>query len=300
MIRKALRKIRRRLGPEPIDGRFLQAAGATYFMLDELLTRPRQENEAIVRSLCFHAYLGNQTAMCRVLGRYKMLVDTEDMGVSVHLIGEGLWEIWHTEVTLQLLKPGMKAVDIGANLGYFSLLMSEIVGEHGSVHAFEPNPDIAHRLRRSLNINGFGGRATVHETALTDHDGEALMAIPSGEPGGAHLIADPTGRTGIGVRAQTFDSIPALADADYIKIDVEGFEDTVWRGMRNLVKSGRPLTMIMEFTGDCYRDSGGFLDEIGAAGFSIDLLDHVREIVPVERAEILSRPMESLLLVLRR
>lgn len=300
MIRRFLNRIGKRLGPTPIDLRHMQAGGGAFFTLPELLTEARDRNEAVIRSLCFSAYLGERTALCRVLGRYKMFVDTDDLSLSMHLMAEGFWEIWLTEAAARLIRPGMTAIDIGANLGYFSLLMSELVGETGSVHAIEPNPDIAHRLRRSLDINGFGARAMVHEVALTDRDGEALLAIPPSAPGGAHLINNPAGGAGTGVRARTLDSIPALAEADFIKIDVEGFEYAVWTGMRELVKSRRPLTIVMEYNGDCHPGSGAFLDEIAAAGFSVELLDHLRGIIPAERSEILSRPTEPLLLVLRR
>lgn len=57
-----------------------------------------------------------------------MFVDTDDLSLSMHLISEGYWEFWLTEVVAKLVKPGMTAVDIGANLGYFSLMMGELVG----------------------------------------------------------------------------------------------------------------------------------------------------------------------------
>ena len=263
MIRKAFRTIGRRLGPKPIDGRFLQAADGVPFTLPELLSCRRDQNESVIRSLCFSAYLGEGTALCRVLGRYKMLVDTGDMGVSVHLIGDGFWEMEHTEATMSLLKPGMKAVDIGANLGYFSLLMSDIVGPSGSVHSFEPNPAIATRLRHSLEMNGFAERATVHELALFDQAGEMLLAIPDNQPRNGHIVPITRGGSAGGrILTERFDAIPVLADADYIKIDVEGAERELWRGMAGVISSGRPLTIVLEFTPARYPDAGMFLDEI--------------------------------------
>lgn len=300
MIRKFLSRIGRRLGPEPIDSRFMQGASGALFSLPELLTRSREQNEAIIRSLCFGAYLGGTTALCRVLGRYKMLVDTDDLGVSVHLMAEGSWEMWHTEVTAQLLKPGMKAIDVGANVGYFSVLMSELVGEAGSVHAFEPNPVIAARLRNSLAINGFADRATVYDFALGDRDGTARLYIPERAPGGAHVLHDMSDLPGTDIRIRRFDAVPELADADFIKIDVEGAEQAVWHGMKGLLDSGRPMTIVLEFTAERYDDSGGFVDEILASGFSLSLIHLDQGILPTDRAALLSKPMEEQLVLLRR
>lgn len=293
-------KVARRFARAFYDARKLQAASATLFELAELDRGARDRNIAVIRSLCSSAYLGEGTALCRVLGRYKMFVDTDDFSLSMHLITDGFWELWLTEVVAELVKPGMTAVDIGANLGYFSLMMGELVGPAGSVHAFEPNAELARRLRRSLEINGFAARATVHEVALTDSVGEGLLAIPPSGPGGGHLTGELLGRPGAAVRMETFDWTPALAHADFIKIDVEGFEYHLWQGMRAFVASGRPVTIVMEFSGDCHPDAAAFLDEIAAGGFTIEYLSEDRGIVPVERSAILSRSTDPLLLVLRR
>ncbi len=274
---------------------------ATPFNLDDLLAWPRDINEAIIRSLCFSAYLDDATALCRVLGRYKMLVDTKDMGVSVHLIGDGFWEMEHTEATVRLLKPGMKAVDIGANLGYFSLLMADIVGPSGSVHAFEPNPAIAARLRHSLEMNGFAERATVHELALFDRAGEMRLAIPDNQPKNGHIVMGSAGGGGTRIATERFDATPALADADYIKIDVEGAEEAVWRGMAGFLSRGRPLTVVLEFTPVRYADPGAFLDKILSSGFSLAIIGHSHGITPISREDVLAAPpMVDQLLVLRR
>jgi hypothetical protein len=141
------RDLRRHLSRfDPVrNGRL--AAGAP-FEISQLLTHPRGQNEAIIRSLCRNAFLGNATSLCTVLGRYKMFVDSEDVGLSAHLLMDGYWEMWATEVMAQLIKPGMVVADVGANLGYYTVLMGELVGETGAVHAFEPNPAMTRSPRR--------------------------------------------------------------------------------------------------------------------------------------------------------
>jgi hypothetical protein len=69
------------------------------------------------------------------------------------------------------------------------MLLSDLVGHEGRVLAFEPNPEMASRTRRSISVNGFGGRATLYEVALADKDGEMLLDVVEDMPGGGHLVA---------------------------------------------------------------------------------------------------------------
>lgn len=300
MARNPFRPILRRLGPRPIDSRVLQAAAGSTLTLEELAELPRDRAEQLIRSLTSYAYLGGSTALCRVLGRYKMLVDTDDIGVSVHLIADGFWEMWLTTAMLRLVRPGMVAVDIGANLGYFSLLMSDLVGPEGRVHAFEPNSGLAARLRKSLAMNGFGDRTTVHEQAIGDRSGAARLFVPDNEPGGGHVLHDEATLPGADIRIDRFDVLPALAEADVIKIDVEGAEHAVWRGMAGFLASGRAVTIVLEFTAARYPDAGAFVDEMLAAGFAPSVIRHDGAITPIDRAALLAAPMDEQLVILRR
>ena len=281
--------------------RLQQVQAGTLFSIHEISHHHRGDCEAIIRSLCHATYLGDDTALCRVLGRFKMYVDTWDRGLSVHLLADGYWEMWHTEAMLTLVKPGMKAVDIGANLGYFTLLMAELVGPEGSVHAFEPNRDLVMRLRDTVEINGFAGRTTVHEVALSDRTGRAQLSIPTNQPKNGYVVAAGGGRDAQRIRLRRFDQITQLADADYIKIDVEGAEEAVWKGMEGLIARGRPLTIVLEFTGGRYASAERFLDEILSGGFSLSIIDYRDGVVPISREDLLARPpAEDQLIVLRR
>ena len=286
--------------PRASDPRQLQIAAGTPFDLGDLLTRPRDRNQAVVQSLCYNAFLGNKTSLCRVLGRFRMYVDTTDLGLSSHLLTLGYWEMWHTEAMARLVRPGMTAVDIGANLGYFTVLMSELVGPSGRVHAFEPNPALAERLRKSVYVNGFAW-TTVHELALSDAAGEAALSVPAGDPKNGQIV--PIGPGGPRLRVETgrLDALPGLLDADILKIDVEGAEQAVWRGMAGLLESPRPLTIVLEFTMGRYEDPAAFVDQLTRHGFSLEVIDPFDGIVPIDRAWLLSRPHgEDQLVVLRR
>lgn len=273
----------------------------TLFDIGRLLHAPRHENEAVIRGLCQNAYLGDDTALCRVLGRYKMFVDTRDVGVSSHLLLDGYWETWTTEAMLRFVRPGMTAVDVGANLGYFATLMADLVGPAGRVLAFEPNPPIADRLRKTIAVNGFTARTMVHELALGAEEGGAVLIVPPGEPKNAHVVAAAPVSGATMVARRRLDAIPEALDADFVKIDVEGAEEDVWRGMEGIFARGRPLTIFLEFTPGRYASPARFLDEILGHGFALAIIDLVRGVRPIGREAVLAGPpAEDQMLVLTR
>jgi FkbM family methyltransferase len=280
----------------------IETAHGQPFDLQALLGGARHDNESAIRSRCQNAFLGNETSLCRVLGRYKMFVDTADASLSAHLLLDGYWKMWTTEAMLYHLKPGDIAVDIGANLGYFTLLMADIVGPAGRVHAFEPNPSIAARLERSVAINGFGGMTSVYRLGLADRGGEAGLAATPGEPKNAHLVDRPPVDGDDAVPMVAVQRLDTLGIApDVIKFDIEGGEEAAWRGLAGVLAQRRPLTVFLQFAGARYADPALFLDEILRHGFSLAVIDHRDGVRPLGRAEVLAAAIGAeQMLVLKR
>lgn len=269
-----------------------QGGNLPLFQLNGLARDRRPASEAHIRSLCTSVYVGDRTVLTRVLGRYKMYLDADDVGLSGHVMLDGYWEMWLTEALAQAAKPGLVAADVGANLGYFTVLLSALVGESGHVHAFEPNPPIAARLRRTLALNGFENATTLHEQALGADDSAAILTVPSGEPKNAHLVS-AGGELAAGQHALTLrrlDSYPELADLGLIKIDAEGAERSIWEGMSGILERGRPMTVFMEFTPARYDDPVAFLDEILRWGFAIERLDLAKGVAPCTIDDVLAAP----------
>jgi FkbM family methyltransferase len=255
--------------------------------------------------MCQTSYLGEGSALCRILGRYKIFADTRDLGLSPHLMLDGYWEMWLTEALVEVIKPGMTVVDVGANLGYFTLLMADLVGPGGFVHAFEPNPPIAHRLAKSIELNGFRGRVALHPEPLGSVDGEEVVLVaPVDDPKNAHVIAGAG--PGLVLKTRRLDGYAELFDADVFKIDAEGAELDIWHGMSGLFeKSGRARersrTIFLEFAPGRFADPATFLDEIEASGFEVAELTFSEGMRLRTREQILSAPPGDLqILVLRR
>lgn len=265
--------------------------------------------EAAIRELAQTAYLGESLSLCRVLGRYKFFVDTNDYGLAPHLMLDGFWEMWITEVIVSLVRPGMVVADIGANLGYFTMLMADLVGTQGRVHAFEPNPRMMELLSRNVSINGLWSQTMVHPTALGDENGrEAMLVMPHGEPKnsytiGASQVPAPDALAGpeIHVPSTRLDSEVDWQAIEFAKIDVEGAEQMVWAGMRGLLDGGRLKNVLLEFCSKRYADPAGFLYDLIAPGFALARVDPYLGIVGMSEAEVLAAdPNEDIMLMLRR
>lgn len=153
------------------------------------------------------------------------------------IAGYRLLKPWRPSPYIEILcRAGDTVIDVGANLGEWTLGAALAVGPSGRVLAFEPVPHVAEALARSVAINRFRW-ASVVAKACADRAGEIDFSVERENTGGSRpgTIPSDAGRTfeHIRVSAVTLDSVVAaerLARVDVIKIDVEGFEGVVLRG----------------------------------------------------------------------
>ncbi|WP_428484749.1 FkbM family methyltransferase [Rhodopila sp.] len=281
--------------PDLNDGRL--------FDLGLLQTRSRDENEATIRRLCDTVRISDDTILCRTLGRYKMYVDLGDEGLSPHLMLDGLWEVWVTEAIMGFVRSGMTVVDVGANLGYYTLLLADLVGASGRVHAVEPNPRMMSLLRRSLRINGYASRVSLCAEPLSERRGDHVMLhVPAGLPQNAYL-GSARGDTphAHALTTTTLDELIGEGPVDFIKIDAEGAEQAIWRGMSRVLARRNPLVVFIEFTPDRYHDAAAFLHRMLETGFALAVIDHRLGVQAIGVDEVLAGPgHEDRMLVLAR
>lgn len=234
----------------------------------DLVKGTRESVEDSIRSRCMTSYLGNNTALCRILGRYQLFVDTTDVGFSPHVMHRGVWEMPLTEWMVRNIKPGMRVLDIGGNFGYYSILLSDLVQHTGHCDVFEPNVLAAGLLKKSIAVNGFTDRARVFEIALSDVSGETMQFyIPKDEPKNARLVESydeklaERGRF-VEVPVTTLDDMAHhIGKVDFIKIDAEGAEPGILRGMMKTIREHRPSMMVEINCGRGY-DARPILDEL--------------------------------------
>ena len=148
------------------------------------------------------------------------------------------------------LRPDMTVYDIGANIGFFSLLAARLVGATGRVTAFEADPEIAARLRENVGRNQ-GAPISVEEKAVWSSSNPVFFARADAEVspdrGLGHVIDDDAERSApstIRVEAVSVDEyVRKSAAPDFIKCDVEGAEVQVFRGAEKLLKENRPMIL---------------------------------------------------------
>jgi FkbM family methyltransferase len=173
------------------------------------------------------------------------------------------------EALAELIKPGQTVYDVGANIGFFTILCSRLVGPQGKVYAFEPIPQNLATLRHNVALNDLAN-VTIVEQALSSSTGTAEMfvspwsAFHSLNVEGATKQDNHGPQTGqITVRTVTLDEFVQGEGArvpDLVKIDVEGAELIVVAGMRETLRSVKPL-LLCELH-DTNLDYGEFIDSI--------------------------------------
>jgi FkbM family methyltransferase len=148
--------------------------------------------------------------------------------VSQRIFFFGFWEPNLTRFMAETIRPGAFAVDVGANVGYFSLLMSRLVGRTGAVFSFEASPRTFARLRKNIELNDCSN-VLAQNLAISDRNGEiALFDSRYGDrnTGMATTIQALGGTTSTLVSCNTLTEAlgPDLVKVSFIKIDVEGAE----------------------------------------------------------------------------
>lgn len=146
----------------------------------------------------------------------------------------------------QWLPPGSIMIDIGANIGDWSLPAAYAVGSLGRIIAVEPIPRMAEALRKTFGINHLV-QAKVVETALSAQAGKASFSIERENSGGSRLGGHAASHDVIEVAVTTLDALVAqerLPRVDFIKIDVEGHEPDVLEGARETLRQWRPVLYV--------------------------------------------------------
>jgi FkbM family methyltransferase len=233
--------------------------------------------------------------LTRLLEGQRLLVDSHDIGMTPTMLITGTWEPQHVQALKALVQPGHVCIDVGANVGFFSVLMSSLVKREGRVFAFEPQPRLFSLLSRSLTINGFAGSgiATAHQVALSDAAGRGVMRVPDRDAGVGSLLAPLD--TGIGaleeieVDLRTLDSYAIdVSRPVFMKLDCEGAEYSVLRGAEATLRRAETLTILMEFAPSLIEqtvplaDFGDYLARLGLSVFRQDGEGASFDAVPME------------------
>jgi FkbM family methyltransferase len=189
--------------------------------------------------------LGRELAIRTTAG--YVLAPTEDPAVLVGLVeGTGMLEPGTTAVLQALLQPGSVMIDVGGHIGTLTLPAARRTGPTGRVIALEPAPRLADLLRRTMVLNHIDW-VDVHECAAGEANATATFAL-STQTG--HNSLFPIGDTvqQIEVSVRPLDAlVPPNTRIDVVKVDAEGAELQVWRGMQRILAENPALAILLEF-----------------------------------------------------
>jgi FkbM family methyltransferase len=267
---------------------------------------PLAENDLALQARAAHsgrfaAYLGEHLALTRVLDRFKMYVDTQDISLTPHLLMEGHWEMWITKVFQQLVRPGHTVVDVGANVGYYTMIGAAGVGVSGRVHAVEADPHTFEILEKNIDVNGYGSIVHAHQCAATDSSGELTLYQYRNHHGSNNVFAgdaDPRIAGAIKVAAVPLDDL--IPDpVDVMKIDAEGSEPLIFEGMQKLLGRSPRIQILMEFAPQMIERTIpplDFLERIRDAGLQCKVVTHESMIVSWPNEKLLEPGIHTVLL----
>ncbi len=201
--------------------------------------------------------------------------------MQLYLFGKGLAEKREQQLFRQHLRPGMTIVDIGANVGFYTALFSQLVAPRGTVYAFEPDPFCSGILRdriRTLPLQN----VHVESAALGETEGEVTLWCSNRDRAENRIYPfDPKVPVETvqvaALRLDTYCRTHHIDHIDAVKIDVEGAEVSVLRGMREVLAKSPPAWMFIEFCPEHLRDAGtspeAFWQTLAAYGYDCYSMD---------------------------
>lgn len=191
--------------------------------------------------------------------------------VEQEIVWKGLFEPETVQVFAALLTPGMTVLDLGANVGQYTLIAARRVGSQGRVHAFEPTPHVAAKLRRNIALNGLAN-VVINEAAVSDQSGETTLYFEE-DAGENSILSNGVSTPSVKVPTVTLDEHVCrhgLTRVDVMKVDIEGAELMALRGGRALLSQDNAPLLILEvnpktlaFSGSSVEELYGLLGEYG-------------------------------------
>ena len=178
----------------------------------------------------------------------KMLLDLKDKGISTDLILDGVRESISVKIMKEELEKGDIVVDIGANIGYYALIEAKIIGSKGMVYAIEPSPRNFERLQRNVKLNDCSNMA-LYQTAIGDRRGiEHLNISLHSNLNSVTINKNKKTIDRMEVNIITLDEfLKGKQYPNLIRMDLEGYEYNVIKGMKNTLKDKKSLKLFIEF-----------------------------------------------------
>lgn len=237
----------------------------------------------VVRSLT-HFVVSRFKGRIAYVHNQKMHLDEQD-SLRLSILGE--FEPTETQLVRESIKPGYRVLDIGAHIGYYTLLFASLVGRDGGVIAFEPDPTNFRLLEKNVAENGHTN-VTLAQKAIAEKSDRRLLYRSSSNSGDHRLVPPPGEREVVEVECAALDEF-LEGDSrriDFIKMDIQGAEGWALQGMRNLIEENPSLKLLTEWSPSSLKLAGyqptKYLETLESMGFHLHLIgDNRFELKPV-------------------
>lgn len=222
---------------------------------------------------------------------HKMLWGSEGITSALTL---GIYEPLETEIVKREIKKGDIVLDLGANIGYYTLLLARLVGEEGKVFAFEPDPTNFSWLEKNVEMNGYKNVVLIPK-AVSNKTGKIRLYLSQRNRADHRIYDSQDGRQSIEIETVRLDDYfkDYGGKIDFIKMDIQGAEGEALQGMSGLLKNN-DVKMLMEFSPGGLKISGMEPEEclklLTGFGFRLyDIVGREKKMKPVSIPELLGK-----------
>jgi FkbM family methyltransferase len=225
-----------------------------------------------------------------IIQGHKMFLDSKD---SLRLSFSEYFEPFETELVKNEIKNGYRILDIGANIGYYTLIIADLIGKNGLVYAFEPEPKNFKLLEKNIQINNLKN-VVLYNKAASNFNGYIDFYINKTTEGG-HSIYKSANSEDRPIQVEAIKLDDCITDKiDFVKIDVEGAEGEVLLGMQNILKNNQKIKLIIEFHPRSLNKSSfnanQYLDLLVMLGFKLyNVNERNKKLEPTSKNELLSQ-----------
>ena len=217
-----------------------------------------------------------------VQGHIMYLDDGDSLGLAVN----GEYEAAETRIIQEQISAGQVVLDIGANIGYFTLNFARLVGERGKVYAFEPDPVSYEILKRNIDSNGYRN-VILESAAVSNVSAQGFLQRDKYNNLDHQLIYESNRSKDITVSAIRLDDYFGLIalQVDFIKMDIQGAELLAFEGMHNILLRSKHVKLLTEFWPIGLEHFSGlnsaahYLDELDRFGFDIFEIDRTQGVL---------------------
>lgn len=224
-------------------------------------------------------YINPQEVLVKTYNGLKIYIDPRDISVAPHMALDGIYESSITKAWVKLLgKQKLIIFDIGANFGYYGALAAQQLHDTKShIVFFEANTNLIPYISKTLSVNWLNQVSKVENLGISDKSGRAKLSVLKDYIGSSSLhspeyssqylnykmkvdVNETVVVNTISIDTYCFEN--NIKEVDLIKMDIEGFEEKAYAGMKKIVESSPNLIFFVEFTKDGYLHPEEFFDQM--------------------------------------